>query len=402
MPEALKREVLDALLSIPHDSEAAITGRYYGWTVPGNYQSVHSVLQRLQVPPYTGFGEISLRDVAAKYWKEISFLAAFVVLLSFAAVHFQRLNRLLLDTQASLEQTTIEVRDRNLELEKTLQDLKVAQDQIVASEKLASLGTIAAGIAHEIKNPLNLIKNFAELTNELCAELVETMAAIKDKMDEKTAANVEDILADMSGNSEKVCHHSGRADSIVRNMLAHSRGGAHQFESSEVNKLVEEAVNLSYHSMRSVSSEFNSKVETDFDDEVGSMYVVPQDLERVLLNLVGNAFQAMHELQQKDADYAPTLRVSTKTADGGVNIRVRDNGPGIPPENLDKLFTPFFTTKPTGSGTGLGLSISYDIVTKMHNGRLTVDSRVGEYSEFCVFVPGDLKRKAHEQQAASS
>ena len=399
VPEALKREVLDALLRIPHDSEAAVTGRYYGWTVPGNYQPVHSVLQRLKVPPYTGFGEFSIRDVATRYWKEISGLAVFVALLAFAAVHFQRLNRRLLETQASLEQASREAHERNVELEKTLQDLKVAQDQIVASEKLASLGTIAAGIAHEIKNPLNLIKNFAELTNELCAELVETVAAFKDQMDEKTKENIEDILADMSGNSEKICHHSGRADSIVRNMLAHSRGGTHQFESADVNKLVEEAVNLSYHSMRSVSTEFNSKIETDFDDRVGAMYVVPQDLERVLLNLVNNAFQATHERRRKDADYAPALRVSTKAANGGVEIRVRDNGPGIPPQNMDKLFTPFFTTKPTGSGTGLGLSISYDIVAKMHNGRLTANSRVGEYAEFCVYIPGDLKQKARQQGA---
>ena len=399
VPEALKREVLDALLRIPYDSEAAVTGRYYGWTVPGNYQPVHNVLQRLQVPPYTGFGEISVRDVATKYWKEISGLAVFVVLLAFATVHFQRLNYRLLETQTSLEQASREARERNTELEKTLQDLKVAQDQIVASEKLASLGTVAAGIAHEIKNPLNLIKNFAELTNELCIELVETVTSFKDKMDEKTMANMEDILTDMSGNSKKICHHSGRADSIVRNMLAHSRGGTHQFEVSEVNKLVEEAVNLSFHSMRSVTTEFNSKIETDLDDRVGAMYVVPQDLERVILNLVNNAFQATHGLRQKDADFAPQLWVSTKAVDGGVEIRVRDNGPGIPPENIEKLFTPFFTTKPTGSGTGLGLSISYDIVAKMHNGRLTADSRVGEYAEFCVFIPGDLRQKALQQIA---
>ena len=402
VPEALKREVLDALLRIPHDSEAAITGRYYGWTVPGNYQPVHNVLQRLRVPPYTRFGEISLRDVITKYWKEISFLALFVALLSFAAVHFQRLNHRLLETQDSLERASKEARERNVELEKTLKDLKVAQDQIVASEKLASLGTIAAGIAHEIKNPLNLIKNFAELTNELCAELLESMASFKEKIEEKTRENIEDILTDMSGNSEKICHHSRRADSIVHNMLAHSRGGTHQFENSEINKLIEEAVNLSYHSMRSVSTEFNAKVETDFDDDVGTMHVVPQDLERVLLNLVGNAFQATHERQQKNADFAPAVRVSTKAKDGGVEIRVRDNGPGIPPENLDKLFTPFFTTKPTGSGTGLGLSISYDIVVKMHNGRLTADSRVGEYAEFCVFIPGNLKQSAPRQQAAET
>jgi len=161
-------------------------------------------------------------------------------------------------------------------------------------------------------------------------------------------------------------------------------------------------MNLSYHSMRSTDTDFNAKTETDFDDAVTTMYVVPQDLQRVILNLVNNAFQATHELKQKDPDYAPEVRVTTKAKDGGVEIRVRDNGPGIPKENLEQLFTPFFTTKPTGSGTGLGLSISYDIVTKMHNGRLTVDSTPGEYTEFCVFIPGDLEAKAREQQLAAA
>ncbi|MDD9868974.1 MAG: PhnD/SsuA/transferrin family substrate-binding protein [Gammaproteobacteria bacterium] len=402
VPEALKREVLEVLLRIPPGSDAARTGRYYGWTVPGNYQPVHNVLQRLQVPPYTGFGEIRLEDVAAQYWKELLLIVFFIILLSFAAFYFQRLNRRLLDTQASLETASQEVRLRNSELEKTLQDLKVAQDQIVASEKLASLGTVAAGIAHEIKNPLNLIKNFAELTNDLCTELTETMAPLKKSLDEKTLGNVEDILTDMSGNNEKICHHSRRADSIVHNMLAHSRGGSHDFENSEINKLVEEAMNLSYHSMRSVDTEFNARTESEFDDSITSMYIVPQDLQRVVLNLMNNAFQATHELKQKDADYAPEVRVATQAKDGGVEIRVRDNGPGIPKENVEKLFTPFFTTKPTGSGTGLGLSISYDIVTKMHNGRLTVDSKPGEYTEFCVFIPGDLEAKAREQQLAAA
>ncbi len=402
VPEALKREVLEVLLQIPADSKAARTGRYYGWTVPGNYQPVHNVLQRLRVPPYTGFGEIHLKDVAAKYWKELLLIVFFIILLSFAAFHFQRLNRRLLDTQASLETASQEVRLRNTELEKTLEDLKIAQDQIVASEKLASLGTVAAGIAHEIKNPLNLIKNFAELTNELCSELIETMTPIKESMDEKIRENVEDILTDMSGNNEKICHHSRRADNIVHNMLAHSRGGSHDFENSEVNKLVEEAMNLSYHSMRSVDIEFNAKTETDLDGSITSMYIVPQDLQRVVLNLVNNAFQATHEFKQTEPDYSPEVRVSTKATDGGIEIRVRDNGPGIPQENIDKLFTPFFTTKPTGSGTGLGLSISYDIVTKMHNGRLTVDSSPGEYTEFCVFIPGDLEAKAREQQLAAA
>lgn len=402
VPEALKREVLEVLLRIPPGSDAARTGRYYGWTVPGNYQPVHNVLQRLQVPPYTGFGEIHLKDVAAKYWKELLLIVFFIILLSFAAFYFQRLNRKLLDTQASLETASQEVRLRNSELEKTLQDLKVAQDQIVASEKLASLGTVAAGIAHEIKNPLNLIKNFAELTNDLCTELTETMEPLKESLDEKARGNVEDILADMSGNNEKICHHSRRADSIVHNMLAHSRGGSHDFENSEINKLVEEAMNLSYHSMRSVDTEFNAKTESGFDENITSMYVVPQDLQRVVLNLMNNAFQATHELKQKDADYAPEVRVTTQAIDGGAEIRVRDNGPGIPKENLDQLFTPFFTTKPTGSGTGLGLSISYDIVTKMHNGRLTVDSTPGEYTEFCIFIPGDLEAKAREQQLAAA
>jgi signal transduction histidine kinase len=274
-------------------------------------------------------------------------------------------------------------------IEAAYRDLKAAQVSLIQAEKMASLGQLTAGIAHEIKNPLNFVNNFAGLSVELLDELKETAAPGFAMLDEARRAEIDDLTRTLSGNLEKINEHGNRADGIVRSMLEHSRGSSGERRSVNTNTLVDEALNLAYHGARAQDQSFNVKLQRDFDEGVTPITIVPQDITRVLLNLFSNGFYAARRRQSMEATSAfePTLKVVTRELGDAVEIRVRDNGIGIPEEIRDKLFQPFFTTKPTGEGTGLGLSISYDIVTQQHGGSITVESKVGEFSEFTIRLP---------------
>lgn len=283
------------------------------------------------------------------------------------------------------------VRDRELEqareIERAYTELKAAQAQLIQQEKLASLGALTAGIAHEIKNPLNFVNNFAELNTELADELCETLA-------EHPAAfsSVADLLADVKMNAAKIEEHGKRADEIVRSMLEHSRGTKGERRAVELNMLIEEYVNLAYHGKRAQMANFNVEIERDYGGAVGSVEIVPQEIGRVLINLLGNAFDAVHEratqTNGRDSEaYVPTVSVSTRRSGTGVEVRITDNGLGIPAAVRERVFEPFFTTKPAGAGTGLGLSMSYDIVTTGHGGSLAIESTEGEGSVLITTLP---------------
>ena len=257
---------------------------------------------------------------------------------------------------------------------------KLAEKQLRHSEKMASLGELTAGIAHEIQNPLNFVNNFSEVSHELIDEM-KTELDIGDTNEAKNIAN------EVKQNLEKILHHGKRADGIVKGMLQHSRTSSGQKEPTDINALAGEYLRLAYHGLRARDKSFQAKFESDFDNCIGSINIIPQDIGRVILNLINNAFYAVDEKKKKISDgYEPTVSVSTKRSNGKIEIRVKDNGNGIPKKILDKIFQPFFTTKPTGQGTGLGLSLSYDIV-KAHGGELKVETKEGKGSEFIIQLP---------------
>lgn len=279
-----------------------------------------------------------------------------------------------------------QVSERTAELNQSLDSLKATQAQLIQKEKMASLGELTAGVAHEIQNPLNFVNNFSEVSVDLLEELQEE----KVKSPEQQDIELEnEILADLRQNLQKITHHGQRASSIVRSMLAHSRTSSGQMEPTNLNALADEYLRLAYHGQRATHPTFNCQLTTKFSADIPTLNLVAQDMGRVLLNLFGNAFYALHQKQQLITDtYEPTIWVSTASKeDKTVEMRVRDNGMGIPPAILQKIFQPFFTTKPTGEGTGLGLSLSYDIVTKGHQGSLEVSSTEGEGTEFIITLP---------------
>jgi GAF domain-containing protein len=280
-----------------------------------------------------------------------------------------------------------DVEARTRELAKSLQDLRTAQDRLVQTEKLASLGQLTAGIAHEIKNPLNFVNNFSAVSSELIDEIGETLEGVK--FDGKTGAQLAELMDMLRGNLEKVVQHGKRADSIVKNMLLHSRQGSGEHRPVDINAVVEESLNLAYHGARAEKQGFNITLQRSFDPAAGEADLFPQEITRVLLNLISNGFYAATRRKALDgADgYEPTLAAATKNLGDSVEIRIRDNGNGIPPEVRERMFNPFFTTKPAGEGTGLGLSISYDIIVKQHGGSIDVDTAPGEYTEFRIVLP---------------
>jgi two-component system, NtrC family, sensor kinase len=282
-----------------------------------------------------------------------------------------------------------EIRAARDAAEAAYRDLKAAQANLIQAEKMASLGQLTAGIAHEIKNPLNFVNNFADLSVELLDELQETAAPAVAALSQDKRAEIDETITMLTGNLEKIAEHGRRADGIVKSMLEHSRGTSGERRSVDLNGLVEEALNLAYHGARAQDASFNIVLERDFAKAIDPIELVPQDITRVCLNLIGNGFYAATKRQREGSDprFNPALKVSTRDLSDAVEVRVRDNGTGILPKIKDKLFQPFFTTKPTGEGTGLGLSISYDIVTQQHGGTITVDSRVGEYTEFTIHLP---------------
>jgi len=277
-----------------------------------------------------------------------------------------------------------QVTERTEELKTSLEDLKSAQTQLIQSEKMASLGELTAGIAHEIQNPLNFVNNFSEVSSELLDE-------IKSELDKGDIEEAKSIADDVKQNLEKITHHGKRADAIVKSMLQHSRKSSRHKDPVDINGLVDEYLRLSYHGFRAKDKSFNAITETHFDPAVGKINVIGQDIGRVLLNLFNNAFYAvnkkMNSSNSEGESYEPTIQVTTTRTAEGVRIKVRDNGIGIPDKVLEKIYQPFFTTKPTGEGTGLGLSLSYDIITKGHGGELKVETEEGEGSEFIILLP---------------
>jgi signal transduction histidine kinase len=279
-----------------------------------------------------------------------------------------------------------QVQERTRELSLSLDDLRTAQDRLVQTEKLASLGQLTAGIAHEIKNPLNFVNNFSALSSELIDELNDVLkpAALDDKVREE----IDELTHMLKGNLEKVVQHGKRADSIVKNMLLHSREGAGEHRPADINAIIEESLNLAYHGARAEKSGFNITLKRAFDPEAGVIDLYPQEITRVFLNLISNGFYAANKRKEAGEEgFDPTLSASTKSLGNKVEIRIRDNGTGIPLEVKEKMFNPFFTTKPAGEGTGLGLSMSHDIVVKQHAGTIDVDTEPGVFTEFIITLP---------------
>ncbi|MEO6719219.1 MAG: ATP-binding protein [Ferruginibacter sp.] len=284
---------------------------------------------------------------------------------------------LLEETIEELELKRKAIEETNAALTKSLEELKAAQAQLIHSEKMASLGELTAGIAHEIQNPLNFVNNFSEVSKELLDEM-------KDEIEQGNYDDAKDIASDVIRNLEKINHHGKRADAIVKGMMQHSRSNNGVKEPTDINALCDEYLRLCYHGIRAKDKSFNATIKTGFDESIGSINIIPQDIGRVVLNLLTNAFYAVNEKKQQQVEeYEPTVSISTKKMGNKIEIRVEDNGNGIPQNIVDKIFQPFFTTKPTGQGTGLGLSLSYDII-KTHGGEVKVETKEGERSEFII------------------
>lgn len=294
---------------------------------------------------------------------------------------------LLEETIEELELKRKAIEETNAALQKSLEELKAAQAQLIQSEKMASLGELTAGIAHEIQNPLNFVNNFSEVSTELVDEM-------NIEIDKGNTEDAKQIALDLKQNLEKINHHGKRAGDIVKGMLQHSRSSSGIKEPTDINALANEYLRLAYHGLRAKDKSFNATLKTDFDESVENINVVPQDIGRVILNLIMNAFYAVDEKKKQLSNdrlpngqgYEPTVSVSTKKYSDKIEIKISDNGNGISKKVLDKIFQPFFTTKPTGQGTGLGLSLSYDIA-KVHGGELGVETKEGEGSEFVINLP---------------
>ena len=280
-----------------------------------------------------------------------------------------------------------EVQARTRDLARSLEELRTTQDRLVQTQKLALLGQLTAGIAHEIKNPLNFVNNFSGISAELIGELQDTLKAMP--LDDKARTEINELTDTLKSNFDKVVHHGRRADAIVKNMLQHSREGSGEHRVIDINALVEESLNLAWHGARAETQGFEVKLKQSFDPSAGGADVFPQDIRRALLNLIANGFYAAtrRRAETNGGDYEPTLTASTKNLGDRVEISIRDNGTGMTPDVKEKMFNPFFTTKPTGEGTGLGLSISHDVIVKQHAGTIEVDTQPGEFTEIRIFLP---------------
>src|SRR5262249_19077649 len=273
------------------------------------------------------------------------------------------------------------VNARTRELAKSLEELRITQDRLVQTQKLALLGQLTAGIAHQIKNPLNFVNNFSGISAEMIDELREALGDVH--LTEKKRGEITELMDTLRGNFDKVVHHGRRADAIVKNMLQHSREGSGEHRVIDINALVEESLNLAWHGARAETQGFEIRLKQSFDPSAGGADVFPQDIRRALLNLISNGFYAATKRRAETMgdDYDPALTASTKNLGDHVEIRIRDNGTGIAPDVKEKMFNPFFTTKPAGEGTGLGLSICHDIIVKQHGGSIEVDTQPGEFTE---------------------
>lgn len=311
---------------------------------------------------------------------EVADMAAALEIFRHNSLEAQRLNL--------VEKLAADLEEKNATLEKVLEDLQLAQDQIVMREKLAALGELTAGVAHEIQNPLNFVKNFAEVSEELLEELQEVLEQDGQRLDDEQRELINEINGDLTDNLGRIRHHGDRANRIVRDMLQMGRGSG-DARATDVNALLEEHTRLAFHSARATNADFQLDIKEELDEEVGELDVVPQDLARVFLNMVSNACYATNEKRNAPetiSDYVPTLWISTQRTPDQVEVRIRDNGNGIPPDVVDKIFNPFFTTKPTDQGTGLGLALSNDIVRE-HGGTIKVHSEPGEFTEMTIELP---------------
>lgn len=293
----------------------------------------------------------------------------------------ETLSIMLEESVQDVQKKAATIEKANTELQEALENLKATQTQLIHAEKMASLGELTAGIAHEIQNPLNFINNFSEINADLVNEL-------QSAVEERDFSEIADLLKNIRENEEKIVHHGKRADSIVKNMLLHSRSNANVKEPTDINALADEYLRLSYHGMRAKDKSFNATMNTDFDPSVGKIEIVMQAVGRVLLNLINNAFYAvMHRCKSTmGAGFEPTVSLSTKRTGNEILLVIEDNGCGIPDKIKDKIFQPFFTTKPTGEGTGLGLSLSYEII-KTHGGDIEVESSENKGTKFTIHLP---------------
>jgi signal transduction histidine kinase len=361
---ALQRLVLILLAALIF---AVLAGVFLARRMMGPIRALQAGAARI------GSGDLSHR-ISVKTGDELEALAD----------QFNDMTKRLEESYAGLEQ---KVAQRTAELSKSLHELRAAQDRLVQTEKLASLGQLTAGIAHEIKNPLNFVNNFSSISTELLDELHE---AVKDaKLEPGIAAEVTELTGMLRGNLEKIVQHGKRADSIVKNMLLHSRSGSGEHRPVDINAIVEESLNLAYHGARAEKQGFNITLEKSFDPAAGEVDLFPQEMTRVFLNLISNGFYAAakRKADSTEGNFEPLLLAATRNLGDRVEIRIRDNGSGIPAEVKEKMFNPFFTTKPAGEGTGLGLSISHDIIVKQHSGVIEVDTKAGEFTEFRITLP---------------
>jgi signal transduction histidine kinase len=348
---------------------AVLAGMFLARRMVGPIQALRAGAARI------GGGDFSQR-ISIKTGDELEGLAD----------QFNDMGARLQESYADLEK---KVESRTKELSQSLHDLRTAQDRLIQTEKLASLGQLTAGIAHEIKNPLNFVNNFSAVSAELIDELNETLKSAD--LDDKTREEIDELTHMLKGNLEKVVQHGKRADSIVKNMLLHSREGSGEHRPADINAIVEESLNLAYHGARAEKAGFNITLKRDLDPNVGMVDLYPQEITRVFLNLISNGFYAATKRKEAGEEgFEPALVASTKDLGNKVEIRIRDNGTGIPPEVKEKIFNPFFTTKPAGEGTGLGLSMSHDIVVKQHGGTIDVDTKPGAFTEFIITLPRKL------------
>ena len=385
-PRGFRKEVLDAYLVLSSVYEKKNTGdalRYYKLATKAK-DSLYTTEKQNQITSYKFNEELRQKEIMAEELKLKNSIRTYILL---GIVGF------FLIFMVALIRNNKQKQKAKRKIEKAYSDLKSTQSQLIQSEKMASLGELTAGIAHEIQNPLNFVNNFSEVSNELIDEM-------KTELDKGDINEAKAIANDVKQNLEKINHHGKRADAIVKGMLQHSRSSSGVKEPTDINALCDEYLRLSYHGLRAKDKSFNATMKTDFDNSIGKISILPQDIGRVILNLLTNAFYVVDEkktlrhfdklsagLAQGDTHYEPTVSISTKKVNGKVEIRVTDNGNGIPQKVLDKIFQPFFTTKPTGQGTGLGLSLSYDIITKGHGGELKVETKEGEGSTFTIQLP---------------
>jgi len=345
---------------------AVLAGIFLARRMVGPIQALRSGAERI------GGGDFSQR-ISIRTGDELEGLAD----------QFNDMGARLQESYADLEK---KVEQRTSELRQSLNELRAAQDRLVQTEKLASLGQLTAGIAHEIKNPLNFVNNFSAVSTELIDELNETLQSAA--LDGKTKEEVDELTGMLRSNLEKVVQHGKRADSIVRNMLLHSREGSGEHRPVDINAVVEESLNLAYHGARAERPSFNVTLQRALDPAAGMVDIYPQEITRVFLNLISNGFYATAKRKESAGEaFEPILSAATKDLGDGVEIRIRDNGTGIPPEVREKMFNPFFTTKPAGEGTGLGLSMSHDIVVKQHGGTIDVNTTPGVFTEFIITLP---------------